>query len=93
MNSGDSYMSRFTIPGYTGFGGGTAYTPATVSMDVKYDNDDDWRNVYDREVAHKKNIRISVRPRYCDTMQYRLRGTGKVRLYSIVKHTETAEEG
>ena len=63
-----------------------------VSLDVRYDNDEGWRNVYEKHVDEKDNLRISVRPRHCDTMQYRLYGTGHVRLYSIVKHTETAEE-
>ena len=69
-----------------------ALDDATISCDVMYDNEDEWRNVYEQSVKKKDNVRISVRPRHCDTMRYRLSGTGKVRLYSIVKHTETAEE-
>ena len=63
-----------------------------ISLEVRYDNEEDWRSVYATHTAQKDNVRISVRPRHCDTMQYRLSGTGQVRLYSIVKHTETAEE-
>lgn len=69
-----------------------AMDAGTISCEVLYDNDDEWRNVFERDVAKKDNVRISVRPRHCDTMQYRLSGTGRIRLYSIVKHTETAEE-
>ena len=64
----------------------------TINCDVMYDNDEQWRNVYEKSVEMKDNIRISVRPRHCDTMRYKLYGTGAVRLFSIVKHTETAEE-
>lgn len=69
-----------------------ALEDATIYCDVMYDNDEEWRNVYEESVSAKDNVRISVRPRHCDTMRYKLYGTGRVRLYSIVKHTETAEE-
>lgn len=63
---------------------------SAVRVDVAYDDQDEWREIFRLDPVRTRSLTIPVVPRRCRTMRLRVRGTGAFELYSI---TKTIEQG
>lgn len=65
---------------------------STIKVDLKYDNDDEWQNVYEKTEEHRKTRLIPVKPRRCDTVRIRISGTGGCKVFGIGKTLELGSD-
>jgi len=63
---------------------------STVHVDVRYDAEEEWQELFKLDPVLARSMTIPVVPRRCRTMRLRIRGTGAFELYSINK---TIEQG
>ena len=63
---------------------------AEASVMVRYDFEDDWRQLCTVTGTKMRSVDIPVRPMRCDHMELRIEGIGDAKVYSI---TKTIEEG
>lgn len=63
---------------------------SAVRLDVAYDDQDTWSEMFRLDPVRTRSLTIPVVPRRCRTMRLRVRGTGAFELYSI---TKTIEQG
>ena len=58
---------------------------AWLAVDVKTDNDTQWRQVYTTHNAKAKTVSIPIMPTRCDSIDIRLRGKGKCTIKTFVR--------
>lgn len=61
---------------------------ALVCVDVQFDSEDDWREMYRINPSTKRSYTIPIVPKRCDHMRIRLRGYGKCVLYTVTRNVE-----
>ena len=57
----------------------------TATIAVEYDSSGIWESCGSFTMSRTDSIIIPVRPRRCDHMRFRIRGTGEVRIFSITR--------
>lgn len=84
LNSPDrKYISRMAIRMKAG-------AASNVDMFIQYDLDGEWLKLCNVRGMGLKSFTVPIRPRRCDHLKLCFKGTGDVKIYSIVK---TIEEG
>ena len=61
---------------------------AVVRVEVQYDSDGQWVEVYRMDMTRKRSVAVPFIPRRCDHFRLRLSGAGDFILYSITKSVE-----
>ena len=61
-------------------------------VEAKWDNVEDWREVYRAQKVMRQGMTIPYVPPRCRTIRLRLRGTGGFELYQIIKNTERGSD-
>lgn len=65
---------------------------SAVRLEVSYDEETVWREVFRLDPVKTRSLTIPVVPRRCRTMRLKLRGTGAFELYSITKAIEQGSD-
>jgi len=63
-----------------------------VMLDVRYDAQENWKEVFRSNPATKRSMTIPYVPARCRTIRLRLRGRGAFELYQIIKKTEQGSD-
>ena len=79
------YVSRFNIRM-------KLPTGSKADMFIQYDSDGIWHHCGHMEGVGTKTFMLPVRPRRCDHFQFRIEGTGDIRIYSFSKILETGSD-
>ena len=80
------YLTRFDIRMALGAG-------STAVLEIQYDSSGEWIQQGDEMRAEVlRSFTVPVRPRRCDHIRWRLRGTGTVDLYSVAKQYESGSD-
>lgn len=58
---------------------------ATLEIDFKYDSDNVWESGGTVKFTGHRAFTLPVRPRRCDHLQMRLKGTGDIKIFSITR--------
>ena len=84
---GYRYLSRFDIRMYLA-------EDARAQLEIMYNTDGDWKKMGNEIRGGKMgNVMIPVMPRRCDHLQFRLKGVGDVKIYSISRQLEVGSDG
>lgn len=62
----------------------------TVTFSVEYDSSGEWGHLFTMSGTKLRTFSVPIRPKRCDHMRLRIRGTGNAKIYSICK---TIEQG
>lgn len=65
---------------------------AKLIVEAKWDNMENWKEVYRTDCVKRRAITIPYTPPRCRTIRMRLRGVGGVELYQIIKNTERGSD-
>lgn len=79
------YISRFNLRMRLPIG-------SLADMYIQYDSDGIWHHAGHMEGIGVKTFMLPVRPRRCDHFQFKIEGTGDVRIYSMAKILETGSD-
>jgi len=79
------YVSRFNLRMKLPAG-------SKADMYIQYDSDGVWNHCGHMEGVGTKSFMLPVRPRRCDHFQFRIEGTGDIRIYSFAKILETGSD-
>lgn len=66
---------------------------STAAMFIQYDSDGVWNSCGTLEGHGTKTFMLPVRPRRCDHFQFRIDGTGDIRIYSFARVFERGSDG
>ena len=83
---GQKYLSRFDIRIYI-------EPNHEAKLEIQYDNSNEWISQGRIRGKNLGTVMIPVRPRRCDTLRFRISGTGEVRIYSISRLMEVGGDG
>lgn len=84
--AGSHYLSRFDIRMSLEAG-------HSAKLEIMYDGDGHWTDQGTIRGKKTKNFVLPVIPRRCDHLQFRMTGTGAMRIYSIARHVEVGADG
>lgn len=65
---------------------------ALCRVEVLYDDEDTWKEVFRLSLPHKKTFVVPIIPRRCDTMRIRISGYGDVKVLALTKTIEQGSE-
>ena len=65
---------------------------AWLAVDIKTDNDTQWRQVYSTHNAKAKTITVPIMPTRCDSIDIRLRGKGKCTIKAFIREFATGSD-
>lgn len=80
------YISRFNLRMRLPIG-------SEADMYIQYDSDGIWNHVGHMIGTGTKTFMLPVRPRRCDHFQFKIEGTGEIRIYSFAKILEVGSDG
>lgn len=61
---------------------------ALVCIDIQYDEEDGWQEMYRINPAYKRSYTIPILPKRCDHMRIRIRGYGRCVIYTMTRNIE-----
>ena len=65
---------------------------AWLSVDIKTDNDTQWKQVYTTHNAKAKTISVPIMPTRCDSIDIRLRGKGECTIKAFIREFTTGSD-
>jgi hypothetical protein len=80
------YLSRFDIRMYLEEG-------STARLEIQYDSEGKWQQMPEIRGRRISSFVVPVVPRRCDHLRFRLKGHGRVRVYSISRILEVGSDG
>ena len=80
------YMSRFNIRMYLA-------EDTTARLEIQYNDDGIWRNKGEIRGNRMKSFVLPVIPQRCDHLQFRIKGKGDMRIYSVSRVLEVGADG
>ena len=80
------YLSRFDIRMYLEEG-------STARLEIQYDSEGKWQQMPEIRGRKISSFVVPVVPRRCDHLRFRLKGHGRVRVYSISRILEVGSDG
>lgn len=80
------YISRFNLRMRLPIG-------SVADMYIQYDSDGIWHHAGHMVGTGTKTFMLPVRPRRCDHFQFKIEGTGDIRIYSFAKVLEVGSDG
>lgn len=63
-----------------------------LALDIKTDNDTQWRQVYTTHNAKAKTVSIPIMPTRCDSIDIRLRGKGECTIKAFIREFTTGSD-
>jgi len=84
-NVDQKYISRFNLRMKLPIG-------SLADLYIQYDSDGIWNHAGHMEGVGTKTFMLPVRPRRCDHFQFKIEGTGEVRIYSRANILETGSD-
>ena len=84
--AGSHYLSRFDIRMSLEEG-------HYAKLEIMYDSDGHWTDQGTIRGNKMRNFMLPVIPRRCDHLRFRMKGTGKMKIYSIARHLEVGSDG
>lgn len=79
------YVSRFNLRMKLPIG-------SKADMYIQYDSDGIWHHAGHMEGTGTKTFMLPVRPRRCDHFQFKIEGTGEIRIYSFARVLEQGSD-
>lgn len=79
------YISRFNLRMRLPIG-------SKADMYIQYDSDGIWHHAGHMEGTGTKTFMLPVRPRRCDHFQFKIEGTGEIRIYSFARILERGSD-
>ena len=79
------YISRFNLRMKLPIG-------SKADMYIQYDSDGIWHHAGHMEGTGTKTFMLPVRPRRCDHFQFKIEGTGEIRIYSFARILEQGSD-
>ena len=64
----------------------------TAQLEIQYDSDGVWHQSGTIQGQGLNTVLLPVRPRRCDHLQWRLSGTGEVKLFSVARYDEDGSD-
>jgi hypothetical protein len=84
--AGSRYLGRFDIRMYL-------EEQTLMILEIQYDDSGKWEKLGEIHGTKKKNYVLPIVPKRCDHLQFRIRGKGAMRVYSISRMLEVGGDG
>ena len=65
---------------------------AYLAVDIKTNNDNQWRQIYSTYNEKAKTLNIPIIPTRCDSIDIRLRGKGECTVHSFIREFRTGSD-
>ena len=84
--AGNQYVSRFDIRMYIEEG-------SRAELEIMYDSNGEWTKQGEIRGNRMRSFVLPVRPKRCDHLRFRIKGSGEFRIYSISRIMEAGSDG